>query len=228
MVMRHDARHHGSASRRNAIAAALVAAILAVSVAVSPATADRGKDRGERGRKVQKSAQQKSDRRYDHHRQERHAKDYRAKDYRAKDYRAKDNRGKDYYAKEHRGKNYHGNRWQGRRWNRPYPVWSPRPTRIHYYERRPFYHHTGFNVFFGGDAFWLEVGNVPPPGYIYYDPYCHHTFASVALFRRHIHRHHHPALIEVIVVDDDYDYEPYYEPVYDYHDGCGDDEWWDD
>jgi len=100
-----------------------------------------------------------------------------------------------------------------------YPVWSPRPYRVHYYDENPFYFHSGFNVFFGGDAFSVNIGSFPPPGYAYFDPYCDVTFVSVTAFRRHIHRHHHPALIRVIAVDDyacgshygDYDDGYYYD-----------------
>lgn len=97
-----------------------------------------------------------------------------------------------------------------------YPVWSPRPYRVHYYDESPFYFHSGFNVFFGGDAFAINIGTLPPPGYAYFDPYCDVTFVSVTAFRHHIHRHHHPALIRVIAVDDEYACGPHYG---DYDDG---------
>jgi hypothetical protein len=96
-----------------------------------------------------------------------------------------------------------------------YPFWWPAPYSIHYYDNDPFYFHSGFNIFFGGDAFYINIGNIPPPGYLYFDPYCSVPFANVGLYHEHIDHHHHPALIRVMV-DREYASRPSYGY---YHDG---------
>lgn len=211
-------KRHGSPSR-STIAAALVAAVLAVAV-VSPAAADQGKARA---RKEHKTT-------YRSNRDHRSQRDYRSQ-------RApRINR--DVHPRAHPRK------WDSQRserhhhtWNRSgrrHPIWADGSTRIYHHDRRPFYFHSGFDVFFGGDAFWFNVGNVPPHGYVYYDPHCHLPFDTVSAYRLHLRRHDHHALIDVIVADDLSYYgdplygdsyygahSPYYGEPVNGHGGCG-------
>ncbi len=217
-------KHLAPPMRWNAIATTLVAAILAVAVAVSPATADHGKSRG---RNAHRGDHNRGDQRILYRdRGDRDDHGDRKIVYRDRDYRG-DRYSYRYRDRDHwypfRYSNWRGPVWE-KRWARRQPIWASAPTRVYYYERRPYFFHSGFDVFFGGDGFFLQVGNFAPRGYVYYDPTCHLDFSTLSAYRLHLHHHHHPALIDVVVIDHPY-YDEYH-PVYVYDD-CGYD-YWDD
>jgi len=54
-----------------------------------------------------------------------------------------------------------------------------------------------------GFSFGITIANGPPPGYYYYDPYCHERFASLGLYLSHLHGCGHPRSIEMVSYDDD-------------------------
>ena len=87
----------------------------------------------------------------------------------------------------------------------PYPVWCAPTSRVHFHDEEPFFFNASLGVFLSGAQFWIQVGNAPPPGYCYYDPYCHETFYSVAEYRGHCGHHHEP-LLQVVALEDG---EPY-------------------
>ena len=176
--------------RRSAFGAVLLAAVLTISAA-SPVTADPGKERGH-GRKAKHTIVHRDRVRCDDHRAFHHARDRH-----------------DRVVEVHR--------WPSPRIEDCHrAAWAWYPARITHWAQRPFWFHDGFHVFFGGDAFWLDVGNVPPPGYRYRDPYCQRTFGTIWDYQIHLGRHHHAALIDVVVADSPYPYR--YAHI---HDGCG-------
>jgi hypothetical protein len=187
----------------------IAAALVALAIVTSPVMADQGKARGRKGKPAAHRYHQVKNQKDKHRGDRRH-------EYRRDDYRRHDHRGHD----RHHSRWVKHPRYVERHVYHHYPRWSWKPYRVHYHDHHPFYYHSGFNVFFGSDNFAFEVGNFPPVGYGYYDPYCGDSFVSVSAYRRHLHRHHHPALIRVVVVDDDYACGPDY-----YHDG---DYWYDD
>ncbi len=65
----------------------------------------------------------------------------------------------------------------------------------------PFYFHAGLGIYLGGLALRLELGDVPPPGFVYYDPYCGEQFWSIADYHQHLRYHNHPQALTVILID---------------------------
>src|SRR5262245_46123747 len=55
--------------------------------------------------------------------------------------------------------------------------------------------------FLGGLFLGAVLANSAPAGYVYYDPYCHERFSSLAYYRGHSHRYHHSGLVQVIAID---------------------------
>ncbi len=82
-----------------------------------------------------------------------------------------------------------------------YPAWCESPRAVAYYKTHPFFLHAGFGIYFGGAAISFDITDTAPCGLAYVDPYCHLTFGTVAAYRHHLSRLHHPALIEVTVID---------------------------
>lgn len=69
-------------------------------------------------------------------------------------------------------------------------------------DRDPFYFHAGFDLYFGGVNLNIELGDVPPPGYAYFDPYCGEEFYSIVAYRRHLHLYPHTAALRVVWIGD--------------------------
>ncbi len=78
--------------------------------------------------------------------------------------------------------------------------WYGQSRRIYVHDD-PFYFHAGLGIYLGGLALRLELGDVPPLGFVYYDPYCDERFWSVEDYRFHLRYHHHPQALTVIVLD---------------------------
>ena len=55
----------------------------------------------------------------------------------------------------------------------------------------------------------VAIGDFPPDGCYYYDPYCEESFASLDIYLDHIHRHHHPRVFQVIAIDGGYPVSSY-------------------
>ena len=87
----------------------------------------------------------------------------------------------------------------------PPPRYISRPwyngARRIYVHDDPFYFHAGLDLFLGGLALRLELGDMPPMGFVYYDPYCDMEFWSIAEYRHHLRYHHHPHALTVIAIE---------------------------
>lgn len=79
--------------------------------------------------------------------------------------------------------------------HRAYRPWYYGAERV-YVNSSPFYWNVGLGVYLGGGvSLGFQFGNVAPAGYIYADPYCNLTFASVSSYNRHlVYYPHSPAL----------------------------------
>jgi hypothetical protein len=82
----------------------------------------------------------------------------------------------------------------------PYPVWCAPPAPVCYFDEEPFFFNAALGVFFSGAQIWIQVGSTPPPGYGFYDPYCHEMFFSVFEYTTHCDHHHQP-LLQVMPAD---------------------------
>ena len=106
----------------------------------------------------------------------------------------------------------HHQRWQPVLRHHPRPVYlrHHRPwytdTRHIYVDDSPFYFHAGLNVFFGGVGLHIDLGNTPPAGYGYYDPYCSLGFQTVHAYQRHLSRHRHRGALQVVRIRETCDY----------------------
>jgi len=69
-------------------------------------------------------------------------------------------------------------------------------------DRDPFYFHAGFGLYFGGLSLDLDLGDCPPMGYAYFDPYCGEEFYSIVDYHRHLRFHRHTAALRVIWIGD--------------------------
>jgi hypothetical protein len=105
-----------------------------------------------------------------------------------------------------------GKRWKKHRRYEPRRVMvvQPRPVyERYYYSCEPAPIHRSI-IRYEGDQFhwsaavgfyvpdmWLNVGigNAPPRGMVYYDPYCDRSFASLRLYRGHLERGRHPEVL---------------------------------
>jgi hypothetical protein len=66
---------------------------------------------------------------------------------------------------------------------------------------QPFYLHAGLGIHLGGLALGFEIGELPPPGYVFYDPYCDRTFASLRAYRHYLHRYGGYATLTLVPVE---------------------------
>jgi hypothetical protein len=78
-----------------------------------------------------------------------------------------------------------------------FPAWS-RDARAVYWNDRPYFFHASMGVFVSGGSIFVSIGNVPPAGYAYFDPYCGRVFRTIADYRRHCAFEHHPPLVRLI------------------------------
>jgi hypothetical protein len=54
-------------------------------------------------------------------------------------------------------------------------------------------------VYYGAPiSFGITIGNAPPPGYVYYDPYCGARVAALGPYVGHFEHVHHPAVVQVM------------------------------
>lgn len=77
------------------------------------------------------------------------------------------------------------------------PWWAGAP--VVYVERSPYYFNAGLGVYVGGVELNLNLGDCAPPGYAYYDPYCRTYMSTVAGYHEHLHRHHHPVTLALVI-----------------------------
>jgi hypothetical protein len=64
----------------------------------------------------------------------------------------------------------------------------------------PYYFNAGLGVYLGGVSLAFQFTNAPPPGYVYFDPYCGVEFSTVAAYRGHLACIHHAHALQVVPV----------------------------
>jgi|GEM_PF-4381042 len=67
--------------------------------------------------------------------------------------------------------------------------WVRRRARFIEVYDEPYYFHAGLGLYLGGLALEFTIGDRPPEGYLFYDPYCDRVFATLGLYRRYLRRH---------------------------------------
>jgi len=77
--------------------------------------------------------------------------------------------------------------------------WTSAP-RI-YVEKNPYYLNASLGFYVDGAAVQFELGNRPPDGYLWYDPYCGHTFRTASSYRTHCQRHDHPRAVSLAYLE---------------------------
>jgi hypothetical protein len=82
----------------------------------------------------------------------------------------------------------------------PAPWWAHAP-RV-YYNNQPFYYSANFGVYVGGVALNFALGNVPPAGYLYYDPYTGVANDTLYGYADYAHQMGHPACVTLVPVYD--------------------------
>ncbi len=72
-----------------------------------------------------------------------------------------------------------------------------------YYYRAPYVHVRRAYPYCASPSFSLgfAIGNVPPAGYYFYDPYCGSEFSSLGGYLAHVDAYSHPAIIHLLSVD---------------------------
>jgi len=83
-----------------------------------------------------------------------------------------------------------------------YPVWASAPVATCRYDGSDFFFHAGFDMFFDGGAFSINVGNYPPAGYFYVDPYCDASFYCIDDYRYHLAHYHHRPLVRLVAIEE--------------------------
>jgi hypothetical protein len=76
--------------------------------------------------------------------------------------------------------------------------WRPAPRRVVYVTHRPFYASPRHGIYLPKAWINVQFGNLPPRGYVFYDPYCRRTFASVAAYRAYNRGCHHDLVLDVV------------------------------
>jgi hypothetical protein len=64
----------------------------------------------------------------------------------------------------------------------------------------PYYYNAGLGIYLGGVSLSFQFTNAPPPGYVYFDPYCGYQFASVPAYRAHLACVGHAHALQVVPV----------------------------
>jgi hypothetical protein len=91
---------------------------------------------------------------------------------------------------------------------RPYPVPShrrdyPRWTRYAdavYVDTTPFFWSASLGVYLGGGAIFVQVGNRPPAGYLFYDPIRNRTFTCLDTYRAWCARRYVQPVVTLVAV----------------------------
>ena len=83
---------------------------------------------------------------------------------------------------------------------RPAPAWCG-DTSYMMVNGDPYWYHVGLGVFFGGVNVNVNVGNAPPSGFGYWDPYCDEWFDSAAAYSQHCGYCDHERVLQVVAVD---------------------------
>jgi hypothetical protein len=116
----------------------------------------------------------------------------------------------------------HGRKWKGRghghrdrvvrvveRTCRPNVTWAvyrPAPSwcsdsRYVVWDGDPYWYHVGVGMYFGGVDVNVDIGNAPPRGYGYWDPYCDAWYDDARAYSTHCKRHDHRPALQVVRVD---------------------------
>jgi hypothetical protein len=83
------------------------------------------------------------------------------------------------------------------------PVYvDPCPQPVVYVARRPFYECDAMGMYLPKSWINVQIGNRPPRGYVFYDPYCHRTFSTLTRFRAHRRAPGHMVALDIVAVDD--------------------------
>ena len=76
-----------------------------------------------------------------------------------------------------------------------------------YVDDDAFYFNASLGLYLGGLALNVQIGDVAPYGYVYYDPFCGETFWTLTSYRSHLWGYPHPHALTLIPLDDcTYDY----------------------
>jgi len=121
-----------------------------------------------------------------------------------------------------------------RKWRRYRgPTYETRVVREVYRSGHGHAHHGTYTVwrsnagpaiagFVGGLFLGATLAHAAPAGYVYWDSYCHRSFASLDAYDSHSGRYHHTRTVRVIEIPNGYDWDDYH-----YCDDC-DDHYWGD
>jgi len=82
----------------------------------------------------------------------------------------------------------------------PNPWWEGAP-RV-YVHGNPFFFNAGLGVYLGGLGLMFLVGDLPPAGYCYVDPYCGTRFDSLDCYRAHARFQGHDAVVDLVARGD--------------------------
>lgn len=92
----------------------------------------------------------------------------------------------------------HGRRYKGEDWKRRQVVEAPYWRHGSAYTVRRSSAGPAIAGFLGGLFLGATLSHAAPAGYSYYDPYCDERFATLEIYRAHLHHHHHAAVVRVI------------------------------
>src|SRR5262245_52830595 len=76
--------------------------------------------------------------------------------------------------------------------------WGPAPRRVVYVTHRPFYVSPRLGVYVPRAWINVEIGNLPPRGYVFYDPYYRRTFATIAGYRAYNRGCDHDLVLDIV------------------------------
>lgn len=93
--------------------------------------------------------------------------------------------------------------WVAPRYTVPRYFEPPR-TRVITWRHRPYQWHVNLGVYIPEFWFGVAIGDLPPAGYVYYDPYCDLQFGTLVMYREHVRVHRHPVLVDLVLVDRGY------------------------
>jgi hypothetical protein len=83
-----------------------------------------------------------------------------------------------------------------------YVYTEPCSQPVIYVSRRPFYEYRQLGMYVPQSWINVQIGNRAPRGYVFYDPYCHRTFSTLARFRAHKRGPGHMVALDIVAVDD--------------------------
>jgi hypothetical protein len=78
---------------------------------------------------------------------------------------------------------------------------TPVPRRVVYWASRPYYECATLGVFLPQAWLNVQIGNLPPPGYVFYDPTCDRAFSTMVAYRAHGRDCRHDRVLDVVAID---------------------------